>query len=65
MGYYKINEKTPASQITDKHLVINCRTGESFAADSHDEALALAAEHQKETEEIRLKELEEIRHGHS
>lgn len=61
MGYNKIDHKTPAAQLKDKHLVINCRTGEAFAADTSAEAEALAHEHQKETENLLILEEEKAR----
>lgn len=39
---------TSAEDLTDKHVVINCRTGEVFACDTHNEAISLAAQHAEE-----------------
>lgn len=51
MPHFKIDAKTPIGDLKDKHLVVNCRTGETFAADTPDEAQSLAQQHQKESEE--------------
>lgn len=63
MGVIQIDENTPASELKDKHLVVNCRTGQAFAADTNAEALALATEHQKETEALEVLAQEEARRG--
>lgn len=65
MGYKKIDHRTPSAQLKDKHLVVNCSTGDMFAADSQSEAQALAEQHQKEAERAMLFAEEEARRGNN
>jgi hypothetical protein len=53
---FRITDEHTPDDLGGKHIVVNCRTGEIFAADTDGEAAELAEAHNRETAELLAQE---------
>lgn len=56
MAITLVTEAIDPAELEGRHLVVNCRTLEVFACDTHEEADALAEAHNRETEALAARE---------